>query len=111
MPVLSTKGQLTNGQRCDIFKHSRITEINNTENNDLQNAPVINSDSESETHMLTQEAINEQIKNYVALLTEQLQDLTQVMEGITQALLVNFPATIYQQTSLNGFMGKTCSLF
>ena len=41
-----------------------MTETNNSETNDFLNAHRGETDSGSETHILTQEEVDEQIKNY-----------------------------------------------
>ena len=69
----------------------RMTEINNTENNDSQNTHGVNCESNCEPHLLTHEALDEQIKNFIAPLAKQLGDLAQLIEGMAQAHPLNLP--------------------
>ena len=58
-------------------------EINNTENADFQDANRSNFDLEPESYILTQEQVDEQIKNEVAPISKQLEDLTRVIQRMT----------------------------
>ena len=59
-----------------------------SENNSLEASPIMSAhenitDTESETRILAQEAVVEQIGNYIAPLTRQLDDLTWLMQGMS----------------------------
>ena len=73
-----------------------MTEINKSQNNELQNGHRLISDSISDLLILRQEAVGEQIKNYIALLTKQLKELTRLIPGMSHAHQVNFPPTLAQ---------------
>ena len=47
-------------------------------------------DIEYETRILTQEEVNEQIKNYSAIVTRQLEDLTRMIQGMSTSHWPNF---------------------
>ena len=91
MSFLTTQIKFRNGKLHITFTHRRITGMSNNEINGSQNGHRKNSDSESKPHNLTQEAVHEQIKNYIAPLTKQLEDLTQLIQGISRAHHVIFP--------------------
>ena len=71
-----------------------MTGINSSENNDLLNAHWSNLEFDSEPHILTQEAVVEEIKNYITPLTEQLEDLTRLVHGMSRGHQVNLPPTV-----------------
>ena len=62
-----------------------MTEITKTGNDDFQNAYKNNSVSGYEPLILNEEAVDEQICNYLAFLTKQLELLTLLIQGMTQA--------------------------
>ena len=68
-----------------------MTEINSSANNNFQNAHMSNPDAESEPRLLPQEAVDEQIKNYIALSTKQQESLTRLIQGMPWVHQVNFP--------------------
>ena len=61
-----------------------------SETNTLVNAHGSKADSESGARILTQEEVDEQIKNKINPLTRQLEDLTRLIEGMSTAHRQNF---------------------
>ena len=64
---------------------NRQTGNSESDSNVSLNAHKSNSDSKFESHMLTQEAVEERSKNYMPPLTKQLEGLTALIEGISDA--------------------------
>ena len=62
-----------------------MTEITKFGNNELENAYQTNSEpTEYEPQILTKETLNEQIKNYLAILTKQLEYLIMVIQEMSR---------------------------
>ena len=82
MPAFTTPRKLENGKVCDIFTQNRVTEfIESEKKNNFPNAHKNNSDWKSKSHTSTQEAVDEQFKNYITPLSKQLEDLTRLIKG------------------------------
>ena len=98
-------------KKYDIFTQNIMTEFNSSDNSDLQNARSSNNDSESESHILTQEAVDEQIKNYIGPLTKQLEDLTGLIQGMSRAHQVNLTGLIQGMSRAHqvNFPPTTCA--
>ena len=62
-----------------------MSEDKNSESNPIMSAKKIKTDSESGARILTQKEVDEQVKNYVASLTKQLEDLTRLIQGMSAA--------------------------
>ena len=71
-----------------------MTDINSSKNNDLLNAHSSSLEFDSEPHILTQEAVVEEMKNYITPLTKQLEDLTRLVQGMSRGHQVNLPLTV-----------------
>ena len=62
-----------------------MSEIISTEGSPIMMAPKHNNDDEPEVHVLTQQEINEQIISHFNPLSNQLEDLTRLIQGMTTA--------------------------
>ena len=76
-----------------------MTEMKTSDDNDFQNAN--RSDSESEPHIMTQEAMDEQIKNYIAVLTKLQNDLTRLTQGMSRTHQVKLPLMVNTSASFS----------
>ena len=79
--------QLRNGKKYDTANTLKMNDSKNTESSPIVNAPGRNARDELEVHALTQEEVNEQVRNHIGPLTKQLQDLTRLIQGMTTAQL------------------------
>ena len=84
MTVFNTHPKLKNGKRRDTIANNRMTAISTSGTSDILNNHRGNTDSDSEARIMTQEEVNEQIKNYTANLTVQLEDLTRLRQGMSR---------------------------
>ena len=73
-----------------------MTKFSCSETSNLLNTRRGNTDSASEARILTQEEVDEQIKTYNAPLTKQLEDLTQLLQGMSSAYQTNLFPGEYQ---------------
>ena len=58
---------------------------NSTESSPIVNALERHVEDEPEVHVLNQEEVNEQMRSYIARLTNQLEDLTRLIREMTTA--------------------------
>ena len=68
-----------------------MTEINSSETNDLLNAHRSDAESGSQAGILAQEEVDEQTRTYIAPLTRQLEDLTQLIQRMWSVHGPNLP--------------------
>ena len=68
-----------------------MTEISNSQTTDFLITHSNNTASDFETHILTKEAVNEQIKNYIARWAKQLEDLILLVQGMSHVDQANLP--------------------
>ena len=66
MPVLNTQQELRNGKKYDTLTSNRLKKISIFETNDIRNTHRGNIDSDSEKHILAQEAVDKPINDYIA---------------------------------------------
>ena len=71
--------QLLNGKECDIAKSNKLSKSSSSESSPIVSASERNVEDEPEVHVRTQDEVNEQIRNYIAPLTKQLEDLTRLI--------------------------------
>ena len=102
MAVFSILRELRNGERYATCKHKSITETTNTENDDFRNAHKRNSNSEFELRILMQDAVDGQVKNYIAFLNKWLEDLTGLVQRMTQAHPLNLPPMVSTSAKFAG---------
>ena len=93
MPFFTLQRQLRKVKRYDTLTHGQMAENSHTEIDEFQPARRYNSDSESEARILSQEAVDEQIKSYSAPLTKQLEGLTQGMSDAHQVIFLPSAST------------------
>ena len=74
--------QLEKEKKCDTMLSIEKSEGSITENRPMMNAQERNVEDEPEVHILTEEEVNYQIRNHVAPLTKQLEDLTRLIQGM-----------------------------
>ena len=60
-----------------------MSENYSTKSSPIINAPKHNVEDEPEVHVLTQKEVNQQIRNYIAPLTKQLENLSGFTQGMT----------------------------
>ena len=84
MPLFDSIRELRNGKKYKTATIS-MSEGNSSEANPIIIAHENKSDKECETHILTQEEFDEQIRDYIAHLTRQLEDLTRLIQGMSFA--------------------------
>ena len=72
MPVSEATRKLRNGKKCETATSSNMSESNNSEINYDMSAREISTDDESDARILTQEEVDEEIKNSIPPLTRQL---------------------------------------
>ena len=85
MPVFGTLLELGNGKKYETNINTNMGKNNNSDTNPIMNANKNNTDNESETRILTQEEVDEQIRNYIAPFTGKLEYLTQLTQGMCTA--------------------------
>ena len=74
--------------------YSRMTQIKNTENIDIQDMHRNVSDSDPEACVLTQAQVDEQIRNYIVPVSKQLEDLSwliQRMKKLAHSIFAQWP--------------------
>ena len=100
MPVFNTQRDLRNGKRYNALSNNRMTDINCLKlTTSFLNAHRSNTDSDSEPYFSVHEAVDEKINNYITLLTKQLDDLTPVIQEMTQVQQTNLPQTASTSSS------------
>ena len=62
-----------------------MSKINSTGSSPIVNASERNVEIETEVRVLTQEKVIEQIRNHIAPMNKQLEDLTRLIQEITTA--------------------------
>ena len=67
-----------------------MIETNHSETTDISNTHRGNIESESETHIVTQEKFNEQIKTYIDSFTKKPDDLTWLIQEMPSVQWQNF---------------------
>ena len=77
--------ELRNGKKHETATNSDKNENNRSETNPIMSAHGNNTDKGSETRILTQEEVDEQIRNYIAPLIRQLEDLTWLVQKMSTA--------------------------
>ena len=80
MPFFETTRKLRNGWKYEIGAISFMSENNSSETNPIKSAKKINTDNESRACILIQKEVKEPVKNSVAPLTKQLEDLTRMID-------------------------------
>ena len=70
MPVSETPQNLRNGKIYETAVNTSISENDSSEANPNMSAHETDTDIESETRILTQQEVDEQIRKYIALLTK-----------------------------------------
>ena len=83
MPVFESPQKLKNGRIYETT--SDVSETNSSGTKIIMSVHEINAENESEARTLTQEGVVEQIKNYIAPLTEQQKGLTWLTQRICTA--------------------------
>ena len=90
-PVFDTIRELKNGKKYETTANISISENNCAEIIPTVSAYESNTDTECETRIVTQEEVDEQIRNYNVSLTRQLDDLTRLIQGMSTAHRANLP--------------------
>ena len=68
-----------------------MIEMDSSESSGFKNALRRTYDSESEPHILTRKAVDEENENFIAPSAKQLEDLTRLMQRRFRAHQMNFP--------------------
>ena len=68
-----------------VYTLKELRTVEKYETNPILKAYGSNTNTESETRILTQEDIDEQIRNYIVPLTRQQKDLTRLSQGMSTA--------------------------
>ena len=74
--------QLRNRKRQNTARATTSSENNGSESHSAMKFCRTNENEEPKIRSLTQEEVIEQIKNFIATLTRQLEDLTRVVQGL-----------------------------
>ena len=69
MQFFDSVWQSRNGKKYDTANSLKMNDSNNTESSPIVNAPGRNARDELEVHVLTQEEVNQQVRNHIAPLT------------------------------------------
>ena len=85
MPVFNTFQKLGNGWKYETFANIRMSEKDSSESNPFKSAHQSNTDTDSETRILTQGEVDDQIRNYIAPLTRQLEKLIRLIQEMSTA--------------------------
>ena len=85
--------ELRNGKKHETATKSDKNENNRSETNPVMSAHGNNTDKGSETRILTQEEVDEQIRNYIAPSIRQLEDW---LGWFKKCLLLTDPKGRYQ---------------
>ena len=82
---------MRNGKQREKIAITRLSENDSLETNTLLGARGSNTDFGSQTRILTQKEVEEQIKNYITFVTMQLEDLTWLITGCRLLIDKSFP--------------------
>ena len=96
--------ELKNGKRYNTNPESEMSENGNVEINRLNNSSENAEEEFSEIHTLTQEAVNEQIKGFIAPLTRQLEELSRLVQGM---LTTSYPS-YYPRSGVAAHQSDSC---
>ena len=88
--VFASIRKLRNGKKYDTASNTIKSENSNSEGNPAMNSRGTNKNEDPEVHAITQEEVDEQIKNFIATLTRKLWDLTRLVQGMTTASHANY---------------------
>ena len=85
IPVFDTIRELTISKNNETTTNTSMSENKSSETNYFMSAHGNNTGNKSETRILFQEEVDEQIRNYIALLTRQPEVLTRLSQGMSTA--------------------------
>ena len=92
--------ELRNGKRYNPCIHRRMSENGGIAEDVTGNLTEIVYAEVSEIQILTQEAVNQQIKRFISALTRQLEELTRLVQGmVTTTHPSHYPKTDFDTTS------------
>ena len=82
MPVFDTIVELWNGKKYKTATNINMKKSNSSETSPIMSAHENNVRNDSEARILTHKEVDEQIRNYIAPLTTQAEDLTWLTQGV-----------------------------
>ena len=85
MSVLHTLQALRNSKKYEMIANIRMSENDGSQTNALPKTNASNAAFASETGILTQKEVDEQITNYIAPMTRQLENLTRLILDMSTA--------------------------
>ena len=85
MQSFDSLSHFRNGKKKDTAISIKMRETNSTEGSPIMNTLERNVEDEPQVLVLTQEAVNEQIRNHIAPLTKHLQDLIRLIKAMKTA--------------------------
>ena len=85
MPAFDTVRESRSEKKYETATNTNLSESNSSETKPIMNAHLDDIKNESEARIPTQEEVDEQIRNVINPLNKQLEDLTQLTQGMSTA--------------------------